>query len=273
MAKKCSIIIPTKDKFTRLNLTLRCLECQVDENVEVIVVFDGCNEQTLKDFENASWSFQPIPVIAKENVGRAAARNLGLEIATGDVVIFLDDDRLVEPNFIKRHMAHHTGDKPVVVLGERMDSKNTEQELTEMMVRGSAKDALKQVRRTSKKEFYYNIKKWFVKNPMNSLRFIAFITGNVSIERSAVEKIKGFDNNFKGWGYEDTDLGYRLEKLGIEYVQDNKIICYHLLHAHNKASKSKEELQNLTYLKSKFPKDKILQRTLVFYTVKAKLHL
>lgn len=272
MAKKCSIIIPTKDKLTRLYLTLKCLESQVDMDTEVIVVFDGCNKETLEAYKTYQWSFDVIPVISVKNVGRAAARNLGLKQATGKVVIFLDDDRLTEKDFVKKHLSYHQGET-CVVLGERMDLKNTEEDIMRLIEQDSIEKVLDIVKKKSVKEFYYNIKKFFLRDPYDKLRYIAFITGNVSIDTAILREISGFDEGFKGWGYEDTDLGYRLAVKGIKYIEDNDITCYHLLHAHAKRQKSKEELANLKYFKQKFPEDKVLQRTLAFYTLKASLKL
>lgn len=272
MEKKCSIIIPTKDKNSRLYLTLKCLEPQVDENTEVLVVFDGCTKETIDEFNTFTWKMNIQKVISEKNVGRAAARNLGIARATGDVIIFLDDDRLTEKNFIKGHMKRH-GDEPCVVLGERMDAKVTEFELLDLMKEKNLGDVLSFVADHSKKEFYYNIKKIFIKKPRAKYRFMAFITGNVSIDRSLINEIKGFDEGFKGWGYEDTDIGYRLAKLNVPYYQDNSIVCYHLLHSHVKSQKSKEELKNLKYLKHKFPDDRVLGSAIKFYTLKARLEL
>ena len=272
MEKRCSIIIPTKDKFARLYLTLKCLEPQVSEDIEVIVVFDGCSKETIAAYKEYQWAFPIVPIISEKNVGRAAARNLGLKQAQGKTVIFLDDDRLTEKDFIKKHLAYHKGE-PCVVLGERMDLKNTEEELLSLAKQDSIDKVLEIVKKKSSKEFYYNIKKIFLKNPYDKLRYIAFITGNVSIDTALLKEIQGFDEGFKGWGYEDTDLGYRLAVKGIKYIEDNSIPCYHLLHAHSRGQKSKEELANLKYFKQKFPQDKSLQRALAFYTLKASLRL
>ncbi len=272
MGKKVSIIIPTKDKNSRLYLTLKCLEPQADQDTEVLVVFDGCTKETIDEFNTFTFNMDLKPIISKKNVGRAAARNLGIEQATGDVIIFLDDDRLTKGDFIKRHLSRHNGE-PCVVLGERMDAKVTEFELLDLMKENKLETVLSFVADHSKKEFYYNIKKVFVRKPRAKYRFMAFITGNVSIDRSLISEIHGFDEGFKGWGYEDTDIGYRLAQLGTPYYQDNSIICYHLLHAHVKAQKAKEELKNLKYLKHKFPDDKVLGSAIRFYTLKARLEL
>jgi GT2 family glycosyltransferase len=269
---KCSVVIPTKDKLTRLFLTLRCMEPQITPDVEVIVVFDGCTSDTIERFKEFAWTFSPKCVVSEKNLGRATARNLGLHHASGDVVIFLDDDRLTEHDFIEKHLAHHEKEK-CVVLGERMDSRLREEEINRLICDSDLKTMLAKVYKNSKKEFYYSIKKLFVSNPSCSLRYIAFITGNVSVDRSLLLKLNGFDERFKGWGYEDTDLGYRLVKENIQYIQDDNIVCYHILHSHVKGQKSKEELSNLKYLKTKFPNEKGLQRAIVFYKLKATLKL
>ena len=272
MDKKCSIVIPTKDKNSRLYLTLKCLEPQMDENSQIVVVFDGCSKETLDEFNTFKWKMNVKQVISENNVGRSAARNLGLKAADGDVVIFLDDDRLTEKDFIKKHMAHHT-DKRCVALGERFDAKVPDEKLLKLMKEDRLSEVLASVKQHAKKEFYYVIKKWFVKNPYGKYRFMTFITGNVSIDRDLLLEIGGFDDNYKGWGYEDTDIGYRIVQKNIPYIQDDSIVCYHLYHPHNRTTKSKEELANLKYLKAKFPDDITLGKSIKFYTLKATLKL
>ena len=60
---KASIIIPTKDKLSRLRLTLRGLERQMTNEVEVIVVFDGCQPEMIDQFKELQFSFEPISII------------------------------------------------------------------------------------------------------------------------------------------------------------------------------------------------------------------
>jgi GT2 family glycosyltransferase len=267
-----SIIIPTYNKLSRLKLVLKTLEPQITQGIEVIIVFDGCSEEVILEFQKLSFSFDPIPVILKQNVGRSCARNKGLSLARGKVIIFLDDDRLVEKDFLKKHIAYHDKE-PCVVLGERMDLNYSEEAITALMHEHSIKEILRQIKKDSKKEFYYNIKKIFLKTPYNSLRYIAFITGNVSIDRNVLIEIQGFDEAFKGWGYEDTDLGYRLMLMNIPYISDLSIVCYHILHSHVRGQKSKEELRNLKYFKEKFKTDHKLKSILRLYQLKAALRL
>ncbi|HEX3046581.1 MAG TPA: glycosyltransferase family A protein [Bacillota bacterium] len=71
---KGSIIIPTKDKITRLQLILTALSSQVNENIEVIVVLDGCQPEIILEFDRLELSYHPKKIVSKQNVGRAAAR-------------------------------------------------------------------------------------------------------------------------------------------------------------------------------------------------------
>lgn len=272
MRKSCSVIIPTKDKLSRLYLTLKCLESQITAVDQVVVVFDGCNKETIAGFKKFEFTFHIDVVISDKNVGRASARNLGISKATGEVIIFLDDDRLTERDFIAKHVAYHENEV-CVVLGERMDLKYTEEEVLQLIKEKSITSIINKIRDSAHKEFYYNIKKFFLKNPLHPLRYIAFITGNVSIDALLLHHIGGFDESFKGWGYEDTELGYRLVQHQVKFISDCSIVCYHLLHSHIRGQKSKEEIENLGYLRKKFPDDKVLQRVIHLYLLKATFRL
>ena len=94
-----SIIIPmyNADKYIK-----RCLDSVFNqglepENFEVIIINDGSTDHSLSVVKGMEHSFSNLIIIDKENGGQGAARNLGLEIASGDYIMFLDsDDYLVE---------------------------------------------------------------------------------------------------------------------------------------------------------------------------------
>ena len=161
MDKKCSIIIPTKDKNSRLYLTLKCLEPQITEDVEVIIVFDGCTPETIEEFHNLHFSFHPIVIYQNPNVGRAAARNIGVSYSSGDVILFLDDDRLTTNNFIQKHMTYHEKEA-CAVLGERFDLTYPEDEITSFLNESSLDQVMKKLKSRAHKEYYYQVKKFLL---------------------------------------------------------------------------------------------------------------
>lgn len=96
---KISIIVPIYKVEQYLHRCIDSLINQDDDNIEIILVDDGspddcpgiCDEYQKKD--------QRIKVIHQINGGLSAARNSGIDIATGDYLMFVDSDDFVEPNY------------------------------------------------------------------------------------------------------------------------------------------------------------------------------
>ena len=92
---RLSIIIPYYNTRVYTDELLRALKKQITQDVEVILIDDGSNEEYRPKYE---W----VNVIRTNNNGQAKARNLGLNRATGDYIQFIDSDDLVADDFIKR---------------------------------------------------------------------------------------------------------------------------------------------------------------------------
>ena len=91
---KLSIIIPCYNAEPYINELLDCLAPQITKEVEVIVVDDGSK----KPFET---SYKWVNLIRQENQGASAARNTGLDTATGQYIAFIDADDLVSDKYIE----------------------------------------------------------------------------------------------------------------------------------------------------------------------------
>lgn len=90
MGEKISIIIPV---YNIENCIARCIESVIGQsykNLEIILVNDGSTDRSgdICDY----YTDERIKVIHKENNGLSSARNAGLDIATGDYIMFLDGD-------------------------------------------------------------------------------------------------------------------------------------------------------------------------------------
>ncbi len=120
--------------------------------------------------------------------GPYVARNIGVQKANGDVIIFIDSDVLVYPKFIEDHISIHKRDKNLVVQG---------------MVRH-----IKSPKRSNFKFFF-----------PNALCIGTFITQNVSVRKEWLIKVGLFDTSLGGKiGFKDVELGVRLKKLGLKWV-------------------------------------------------------
>jgi glycosyltransferase involved in cell wall biosynthesis len=90
---KLSIIIPYYNTKEYTEELLLCLEPQITEDVEVLLVDDG----STKPFTT---KHKFVKVIRKKNGGPASARNVGIEKSTGDYLVFIDSDDLVAPHYV-----------------------------------------------------------------------------------------------------------------------------------------------------------------------------
>ena len=103
---KLSIIIPYYNTYELTRKLLIQLVAQIDNpDVEVILVDDGCNETRFDSYlaflRSNGFSYDSfIKIIHKENGGVSSARNVGLDLAKGKYIAFIDSDDMIMPNYI-----------------------------------------------------------------------------------------------------------------------------------------------------------------------------
>jgi GT2 family glycosyltransferase len=103
-----SVIVPTKNRAADLERMLPTLLSQTRLPEELIIVDQSCDEDTRKVVESfagdskATDHHQPDIVYLYDPtlVGAGGARNVGIEHARGEILVFLDDDVLLEPEFL-----------------------------------------------------------------------------------------------------------------------------------------------------------------------------
>ena len=99
-----SIIIPTHNRAELLRQTLESLTQLVilpDQNVELLIIANTCSDQTGKICEAAALNMSmPLRCVIEPMPGASHARNRGLAEANGDILVFLDDDVAVAPDWM-----------------------------------------------------------------------------------------------------------------------------------------------------------------------------
>ena len=98
-ASMISIIIPVFNVEQYLPKCLDSVINQTCKNIEIILVDDGSKDSSGRICDKYAQQDSRIIVVHKENGGLSSARNAGLDIATGDYVMFVDSDDYVEPYF------------------------------------------------------------------------------------------------------------------------------------------------------------------------------
>ncbi len=207
---KVSIVIPTYNRLERLKLVLSALESQTYplEDIEVLVVSDGASDGTddfLRGF-NPSYQFRPI---FQANQGVAVARNHGVEMAQGEMLLFIDDDVIPTPQLVAEHIRLYEeyGDY-VVVIGPMMTPPDF---VMSPWVRWEQDKLARQYQDMLAGKWQPTARQ--------------FYTGNTSLSRRRLLESGGFDPNFKR--AEDVELAYRLAERGSLFLFNPEAVGYH----------------------------------------------
>jgi GT2 family glycosyltransferase len=188
--------------YNRAPLLARVLEACFDQSVEegtyeIVLVDDGSTDATPAVIGQArSRATCPFIVVTQPNAGLARARNSGIERATGERIIFIDDDVLPLPDFVEAHLRS----------GERHPGR---------IVRGGA------IEIDDLDDLPPPV--WSIRNYSGNY----FWTTNVSVPLATIRAIGGFDESFSEYGWEDIDVGLRLRASGVRAVFDPKALVYH----------------------------------------------
>ena len=102
-----SIVVPTFRRPDALRATLEGLLALDYEQdcYEVIVVDDGADEITAQIVEGFGGQGVSVTLERQHQRGAACARNRGARVASGDLVLFCDDDMIVDPSHLRMHLA------------------------------------------------------------------------------------------------------------------------------------------------------------------------
>ena len=207
---RASITIPTYNRRALLLQTLASLERQSvpPDRYEVIVTVDGSTDGTaealaaLRPPYAFRWLVQP-------NRGAVAAANAAGRAARHDVLIVLGDDQLASLELVGAHLAAHQRRGVVLVQGDYPLAPGHDfsgASLAYERARGRAMSSLAAGGQTS----------WHVWG------------GNFSIRRLTWIEVGGWDETFRDYGGEDTDLGLRVAALGIPFVFEPRARTHHL---------------------------------------------
>jgi GT2 family glycosyltransferase len=203
---KISVVIPTHNRSDALAKTLLNLsKQQFTESWEVIVVNNRSTDDTDEVVHRRSFPV-PLRLVHEEKPGVAAARNSGIAIAHGRYIVLLDDDILVESDFLRRHYDLLLSNAGCWIMGQVVNLP--EQNVTPF---GKYRQTL-----------YGYI-------PRESAGGEAhWLNGNsVSLPRSDWERLGGFDERFSGASVEDYDFAVRAWDAGIKILFRPSIVAIH----------------------------------------------
>lgn len=240
-----SLILTTYNWVEALDLVLSSLAEQTTKDFEVIVADDGSTEETGLLIQK--WQKKcPVPLIhcwhEDEGFRAAAIRNRAVSMAKGSHLIFLDGDCVVLPSFVKKHQM--LAQQGWFVSGSRVLGA---QEWTTQILKDQTPVFLWPIKQWKKAYQDRKINRWFslLSLPLGFLRYCqpyrwkGAKTCNLALWKADFVAVNGFDEQFQGWGFEDSDLVIRLQNNKILHKQGRYAISViHLWH--------KEQLKEVT---------------------------
>jgi len=208
-----SVVIPT---YKRLPMLLRVLDSlegqQAAPEFEVIVIDDGSGNDTAAVMQAQRAKHYALTFQSQPNSGPGRARNHGVALASGRYVLFIGDDTVPEPHFLAQHARSHgdAGDDPhLACLGYTG------------WPAGERVTAFMDYINDFGLQFGYKLIRDGEIVPFNF-----FYTSNISIDRQLLG-LEPFDTTFPAAAWEDIELAFRLDALGLKIRYNAQAITRH----------------------------------------------
>lgn len=246
---KISLIITTFNWKEALELSILSVFKQIHRPIEIIIADDGSDADTRQLIESLQ-QLSPIPIVHswQENQGfrLSRSRNKAINIAKGDYIILIDGDIVIEKNFIADHL--EAAKKGYFIQGSRVLINDTstqlaleQKELSPCFTDPGVENRKNCIRSNLLSKLF----------SFSSNRLPGIKTCNFAFWKKDAEIVNGFNENFVGWGREDSEFTARLLHSGVKRQNLKfKAVAYHLNHKNN----SRKHLDE---------NDKILENTII----------
>ncbi|MBR7160655.1 MAG: glycosyltransferase family 2 protein [Clostridia bacterium] len=97
-----SIIVPVYNVAPYLDRCIQSIVAQTHQDIEILLIDDGSTDDSGAICDKYAKQDNRIVVVHKQNGGVSSARNLGMDIAKGEYIGFIDSDDYIEPNMYER---------------------------------------------------------------------------------------------------------------------------------------------------------------------------
>ena len=252
---KLSVIITVYNRFDYVENILKCLMNQTIQPYEVIFTDDGSKEDLKKILKKYKKEVKfKLKYIYQEDLGfrKSKACNNAVIESEGDYLIFLDQDAIFPNNLLEEFYSKIKIKKFSIlrVIWSTYEEKLKIQEKINKNL--EYKFLLDDV----EKNQFTKLKKWLLKDKYNNLRYKLHIrdrgTGLMGIGFGVFKddfiKINGYDEDFKGWGGEDADLGLRLYYFGLKSTTfSTKLPSIHMCHPLDPTKISNKDNNKIMY--------------------------
>ncbi|MGI9264341.1 MAG: glycosyltransferase family 2 protein [Gammaproteobacteria bacterium] len=193
-----SVIVPTHNRADMVcrNIAALARQTMPASRFEVIVVADGCEDQTAARLQSLDLSFR-LRVVEQTQAGASKARNAGADLAEGTLLVFLDDDMYADAGLLEAHWQTQQA-RPTLLVG--FFSTPVEHRSEELFAASANAWWDNRFRRLGQAGHRHT--------------FRDVCTGNMSVSRSSFLETGGFDEEIGRWAGEDYEFAIRWLKRG-----------------------------------------------------------
>lgn len=209
-----SVIIPTYNRRDSLLRTLESLGHQTfaADRFEVIVADDGGKDGTAEALRGAAYPFE-LRYFQQPHLGVGVARNLGLDNAKGELLLYLDDDMIVEPEVLAEHCAAHKSHPNAVVKGQVILVLNDPDSVYATIQSGTPDLPPS------------------CNGRLQPISYQQIFAGHFSIRREDALAAGKWEAEPLGYGFQDLEFMYRCKKAGLAMLYAPRAVSHHLDHA------------------------------------------
>jgi cellulose synthase/poly-beta-1,6-N-acetylglucosamine synthase-like glycosyltransferase len=205
-----TVVVATRDRGDMIAATLRSLLAVGGPAFSVLVVDQSADDRTRRTVEAVACGDPRVSVHATTSAGLSNARNIGLELAAGDVVAFTDDDCTVDPYWLPAIVREFRDPRVAAVFGRVVPPGFTRRRGTEVAFKASE----------ARVEYTRPLPPWYIGHG-----------ASMAVRRRAVLAIGGFDALLGAGGPfpagEDLDVAYRLLRSGSHVVYTGAARAHH----------------------------------------------
>ncbi len=207
---KVSVIIPTKNRRRYLEDCLKSL-FQANTRPDEIIVVDNyssdCTEKVV----------QLYPVKLLRNRGSLTrSRNLGLGVSIGDIIVYLDDDVIVDKNWLEHLLSAYSSPEVCGVGGRILPFGKDKSHFVP-----ACGNVVGKVRNDGLVIANFDVP---LKKP---IEVDCFQGCNMSFRREALFEVGGFDETYQGIFRHDSDICLAVKKIGCKLIYEPKAIVWH----------------------------------------------
>ena len=200
---KVSVIVAAYKRDKELDRLLDALKKQTFKDFEMVIVHDGPT-----DYKPKKYPFKISYKINPKNLGKCATMNKAIKLSKGEIIAQTDDDCIPDKNWLERGVKYFEAPRVVGVEGLISTDHYGDPEYRTVH------------------NFYY------LKGKRN--KYVGYIGCNMFWRASVLKEVEGFDERFKPYFREDSDLAWRIIKKGeIPFAKEVKV--FHPAHLKEKS--------------------------------------